>query len=176
MAKTRPPYKPEFRPLSSVTAAARPACAPRWARLATPTTMRCARASSPRWNASFSTGLGSRRRPRRGSVFEFVEALDHNRRRRHSSIGYLSPIDYKLRHAANPDAHQPATVLASVKDKPFGQKFVEGFGRRPRRGGAARRRGRGPKAFRERTRGKWVSALPRVLWGFRRDVGARGRC
>jgi hypothetical protein len=121
MAKTRPPYKPEFRPLSSVTAAARPACAPRWARLATPTTMRCARASSPRWNASFSTGLGSRRRPRRGSVFEFVEALDHNRRRRHSSIGYLSPIDYKLRHAANPDAHQPATVLASVKDKPFGR-------------------------------------------------------
>jgi hypothetical protein len=54
-------------------------------------------------------------------VFEFVEALDHNRRRRHSSIGYLSPIDYKLRHAANPDAHQPATVLASVKDKPFGR-------------------------------------------------------
>jgi Integrase core domain len=111
----------------------------------------------------------------RTAVFEFVEAF-YNRRRRHSSIGYLSPIDYERRHAANPDAHQPATVLASVKDKPFGQKFVEGFGRRPRRGGAARRRGRGPKAFRERTRGKWVSALPRVLWGFRRDVGARGRC
>ena len=32
----------------------------------TPTTMPCARASSPRWNASFSTGVGSRRRPRRG--------------------------------------------------------------------------------------------------------------
>src|SRR5271167_2720833 len=29
--------------------------------------MRCARASSPRWNASFSTGAGSRRRPRLGS-------------------------------------------------------------------------------------------------------------
>jgi hypothetical protein len=54
-------------PLSSATAAARPACVPRWVRLETLTTMRCARASSPRWNASFSTGAGSRRRPRRGS-------------------------------------------------------------------------------------------------------------
>jgi hypothetical protein len=67
MAKTRPPYKPEFRPLSSVTAAARPACAPRWARSATPTTMRCARASSPRWNASFSTGV---RPPNRGKSMQ----------------------------------------------------------------------------------------------------------
>jgi hypothetical protein len=31
--------------------------------------------------------------------------------------GYLSPNDYE-RHAANPDAHQPAAVLAAVKDKP----------------------------------------------------------
>ena len=54
-------------PSSSATAAARPACAPRWGRSETPTTTRCARAFSPRWNASFSTGVGSRRRPRRGS-------------------------------------------------------------------------------------------------------------
>jgi hypothetical protein len=47
-------------------------------------------------------------------VFEFVEGF-YNPRRRHSSIGYLSPIDYERRHAANPDAHQPAAVLASVK-------------------------------------------------------------
>ena len=44
----------------------------------------------------------------------------YNPRRRHSSIGYLSPIDYE-RHAANPDAHQHAAVLAAVKDKPSGR-------------------------------------------------------
>jgi hypothetical protein len=46
------------------------------------------------------------------------------RRRRHSSIGYLSPIDYERRHhalAVDPDAHQPAVVLATVKDKPSGR-------------------------------------------------------
>jgi hypothetical protein len=48
----------------------------------------------------------------------------YNPRRRHSSIGYLSPIDYERRHhaaAVNPNAHKPATVLAAVKDKPFGR-------------------------------------------------------
>jgi len=53
------------------------------------------------------------------AVFEFIEGF-YNLRRRHSSIGYLSPIDYE-RHAANPDAHQSAAVLAAVKDKPFGR-------------------------------------------------------
>jgi hypothetical protein len=53
------------------------------------------------------------------AVFEFIEGF-YNPRRRHSSIGYLSPIDYE-RHAANPDAHQPAAVLAAVKDKPSGR-------------------------------------------------------
>jgi Radical SAM superfamily/4Fe-4S single cluster domain len=37
------------------------------------------------------------------------------------SIGYLSPIEYERRHAVNPDAHQPAAVLAAVKDKPSGR-------------------------------------------------------
>jgi putative transposase len=54
------------------------------------------------------------------AVFEFIEGF-YNPRRRHSSIGYLSPIDYERRHAANPDAHQPAVVLAAVKDKPSGR-------------------------------------------------------
>jgi hypothetical protein len=74
--------------------------------------MRCARASSPRW---FKTQAEARI-----AVFEFIEGF-YNPRRRHSSIGYLSPLDYERRHAANPDAHQPAAVLASVKDKPFGR-------------------------------------------------------
>src|SRR5271154_3594434 len=44
--RLNPPSTP---PLNSATAAARPACGPRWDRSETPTTMRCARASSPRW-------------------------------------------------------------------------------------------------------------------------------
>lgn len=56
----------------------------------------------------------------RMAVFEFIEGF-YNPRRRHSSIRYLSPIDYERRHADNPDAHQPAVVLAAVKDKPSGR-------------------------------------------------------
>ena len=59
----------------------------------------------------------------RRAVFEFIEGF-YNSRRRHSSIGYLSPINYERQHhaaAVIPDARQPAVVLAAVKDKPFGQ-------------------------------------------------------
>jgi putative transposase len=56
----------------------------------------------------------------RMAVFEFIEGF-YNPRRRHSSIRYLSPIDYERRHADNPDTHQPAVVLAAVKDKPSGR-------------------------------------------------------
>jgi hypothetical protein len=59
----------------------------------------------------------------RRAVFEFIEGF-YNPRRRHSSIGYLSPIDYERQHhaaAVIPDARQPAIVLAAVKDKPFGR-------------------------------------------------------
>jgi hypothetical protein len=59
----------------------------------------------------------------RSTVFAFIEGF-YNPRRRHSSIGYLSPIDYERRHqpaAVVPDAHQPAVVLAAVKAKPCGR-------------------------------------------------------
>jgi putative transposase len=56
----------------------------------------------------------------RMAVFEFVEGF-YNRRRRHSSIGYLSPVDYEHQHAADPDPQKSAGVLAAVKDKPFGR-------------------------------------------------------
>jgi hypothetical protein len=55
----------------------------------------------------------------RHATFAFIEGF-YNPRRRHSSIGYLSPIDYERRHhalAIDPDAHQSAVVLATVKDK-----------------------------------------------------------
>ena len=53
----------------------------------------------------------------RSAVFAFIEGF-YNPRRRHSSIGYLSPIDYERRHqtiAGDPDAHQRAVVLEAVK-------------------------------------------------------------
>jgi transposase InsO family protein len=60
----------------------------------------------------------------RRAAFEFIEGF-YNPRRRHSSIGYLSPLDYERRQQAAavvPDAHQPAAVLAAVKDKPCGRR------------------------------------------------------
>src|SRR5207237_1406426 len=51
------------------------------------------------------------------ALFEFIEGF-YNPRRRHSSIGYLSPIDYERMQAVDPGARQPAVVLAAVKDKP----------------------------------------------------------
>ena len=54
----------------------------------------------------------------RNAVFEFIEGF-YNLRRRHSSIGYLSPVDYEHQYDAtpgDPDPHQPAVVLAAVKD------------------------------------------------------------
>jgi putative transposase len=56
----------------------------------------------------------------RMALFEFIEGF-YNRRRRHSSIGYLSPIDYERQLRAAPDPRHSAGVLASVKDKPFGR-------------------------------------------------------
>jgi putative transposase len=56
----------------------------------------------------------------RMALFQFIEGF-YNRRRRHSSIGYLSPVDYERRLLAAPDPRQPAGVLAAVKDKPSGR-------------------------------------------------------
>ena len=59
----------------------------------------------------------------RSAVFDFIEGF-YNPRRRHSSIGYLSPMDFERRcqtTAVDPDARQPAVVLAAVKDKPSGR-------------------------------------------------------
>jgi putative transposase len=57
------------------------------------------------------------------AVFEFVEGF-YNRCRRHSSIGYLSPVEYEQQHdesAIDPDARERAIVLAAVKNKPSGR-------------------------------------------------------
>src|SRR3974390_1740888 len=54
----------------------------------------------------------------RSAVFAFIEGF-YNPRRRHSSIGYLSPIDYERQRrntAVDPDPRQPAAPLAPAKD------------------------------------------------------------
>ena len=59
----------------------------------------------------------------RMAAFEFIEGF-YNRRRRHSSIGYLSPVEYERRYhegTVDPDARERAIVLAAVKNKPFGR-------------------------------------------------------
>jgi putative transposase len=66
------------------------------------------------------------------ALFQFIEGF-YNRRRRHSSIGYLSPIDYERRLLAGPDPRQPAGVLAAVKDKPFGRPQAAVLDRRSAR-------------------------------------------
>jgi putative transposase len=56
----------------------------------------------------------------RMAVFEFIEGF-YNPRRRHSSLGYLSPIRFERRFAARPlepGAHEHAVVLAPVKERP----------------------------------------------------------
>jgi putative transposase len=54
------------------------------------------------------------------AVFEFIEGF-YNPHRRHSSIGYLSPINYEhrcSRMALDPDAPKHANVLTVVKARP----------------------------------------------------------
>jgi hypothetical protein len=52
----------------------------------------------------------------RMAVFAFIEGF-YNQRRRHSSLGYLSPAAFEQR-AIDPGAHHPAAVLAPVKERP----------------------------------------------------------
>jgi putative transposase len=56
----------------------------------------------------------------RMAVFEFIEGF-YNPRRRHSSLGYLSPIKFEGQFAETtlePGPSEPAVVLAPVKERP----------------------------------------------------------
>lgn len=56
----------------------------------------------------------------RRAVFEFIEGF-YNPHRRHSALGYLSPVAFEHRHEEQtdpPDTSQPAAVLDTVKARP----------------------------------------------------------
>jgi hypothetical protein len=56
----------------------------------------------------------------RMAVFEFIEGF-YNPRRRHSSLGYLSPVEFERQQeegALDPGTHHPAAVLGAVKVRP----------------------------------------------------------
>ena len=65
------------------------------------------------------------------AVFEFIEGF-YNPQRRHSSLGYLSPINFERRHrerAASPGALHPAAVLGPLKVKPSRARQVRDLDR-----------------------------------------------
>lgn len=56
------------------------------------------------------------------AVFEFIEGF-YNPRRRHSSLHYLSPVDFErqiTQRAIEPGSRKDAAVLTSVKERPGG--------------------------------------------------------
>ncbi len=53
----------------------------------------------------------------RMAVFRFIEGF-YNPVRRHSKLGYLSPVEYEVRAARGPGASHRAAVLAPVKARP----------------------------------------------------------
>jgi putative transposase len=101
------------------------------------------------------------------AVFEFIEGF-YNPRRRHSAIGYLSPINYE-RSLLNPAARDPAIVLASVEARPgsdlasFTTAVPAGLDRRSTRW-PLRRAGRDEKMLsaeqKDRTRGGAITSDP----------------
>ena len=84
----------------SASAAARPASVPRWGRSATPTTTPWARAPSRPWNG-FRSQVEARM-----AVFSFIEGW-YNPRRRHSALGYLSPLECERNHSTTQPTPSP---------------------------------------------------------------------
>jgi putative transposase len=67
----------------------------------------------------------------RNAVFDFIEGF-YNPQRRHSSLGYVSPVTFERQHracAASPGALHPAAVLGALKAKPSRAREVRGLDR-----------------------------------------------
>ena len=78
----------------SASAAARSASTARWARKATASITPSPRASSPRSRRTCSVAARSRPDKRRTAVFDYIEAF-YNPVRLHSTLDYLSPVEYE---------------------------------------------------------------------------------
>jgi putative transposase len=90
--------------------------------LATHTTTPWRRASSPRWNAcAFDQRTFRTHTEARMATFSLIEGF-FNPRRRHSALGYLSPMAFEKAfangRAASSGPREPAGVLAAVKARP----------------------------------------------------------
>src|ERR1019366_10361655 len=74
----------------------------------------------------------------RNAVFDFIEAF-YNPQRRHSSLGYVSPVAFERKHwacAASTDALDPAALLGGLKGQAPRARGATGPDRPPpRRGG-----------------------------------------
>ena len=67
----------------------------------------------------------------RNAVFDFIEGF-YNPQRRHSSLGYVSPVAFERQHgacAASPGALDPAVVLGALKAMPSRAREVRGLDR-----------------------------------------------
>lgn len=67
----------------------------------------------------------------RNAVFDFIEGF-YNPQRRHSSLGYVSPVAFERKHwacAASTDALDPAAVLGALKAKPSRAREARGLDR-----------------------------------------------
>ena len=75
---------------------------------------------------------GSKRRPRHATPSSsFIEGF-YNPRRRHSSLEYLSPVEFERRHreaATSPGALELAAALGAVKVKPSRARKVRDLDR-----------------------------------------------
>ena len=83
----------------------------RWARRAIASTTRWPRASSPRSSASYldRTTLSTYAEAR-AAVFDVIEGW-YNTRRRHSALGYRSPLEFERLHASPVDGVRPVDTL-----------------------------------------------------------------
>jgi transposase InsO family protein len=67
----------------------------------------------------------------RNAIFDFIEGF-YNPQRRHSSLGYVSPMAFERQHlasAASPGAGDRAVVLGALKAKPSRARIVRGLDR-----------------------------------------------
>ncbi len=90
----------------------------------------------------------------RMAVFTFIEGF-YNPRRRHSSLGYLSPVAYEQK-AHDPDRCEPAAALAAIKERPESDEAIPVAAPRPSLTAATRDSQSAPRVGTE----EWLRRAP----------------